>query len=176
MPNSSSVNDDNEKKKLAVCIFRGTFLRSTNADVANLSFSEADLPIGTCTVYLIKYVLYLVTITLRETCRPGQVSAENNNLHLCFRRTANFQADSPPRPAAPQSCPPQTRAAQKAPRAGLQRSPSSAESFPTDNYRNTQKFTNLFKYIWRYKSEHANISNTHIFQFNVSPLVILEWE
>lgn len=94
-----------------------------------------------------------------------------------------FRAYSPLRPAAPQSCPPQTWAGQQVPQAGHRLSPSSAESFPAKRieiHRNSLicwiAFGNIT--LWTktfvlYVSKH--ILNTHIFQFNVPPLIILEW-
>ena len=75
--------------------------------------------------YLYYYVLYLVKIILSKT-HLGQKATTG------FRRTGPFGAYSPLRPAAPQSCPPQTWAWQQAPQAEPRLSPSSAESFPVN--------------------------------------------
>lgn len=118
--------------------------------------------------------------TVEKTCLIVKVKAENCNRHVWFTRTGNFLAYSPLRRAAPQSCPPQTWAGQLAPRAGPLPSPSSAESFPAQR-RRVRNYDSFLEQLWDVcgqrnpcqSSKHIWI--THIFQLNVSPLIILEW-
>lgn len=119
----------------------------------------------------------------RKACFIDEVKSENRFHGPIWTGCAgHVEADSPLRPAAPQSCPQQTWVAQQAPQAEPLLSPSSAGSCPATQSWYMSRWSTLHSWLHSpgypvcrlgYTSS-KNISTTHIFQLNVSPLIILK--
>lgn len=109
----------------------------------------------------------------------------NINIVILAQTTLPTAADSPLRPAAPQSCPPQTWVAQRAPQAEPQLSPSSAGSSPATQSADMSRCSTFHSRLYSLANPVCGQRNscdncpqntwaTHIFQLNVSPLIILK--